>query len=253
MDNYSKFMVEEVLPYVSKLAERGGHKFDQIALNLFDHPAPAFGINPHTGELMATTGAINALQGKNLKTISRETKAVLAHEIGHVGTSSGSLARLSVFASPVIAIGAYELIRRYWQNNVSKEDAAKNINDAERPAGDHPWMSDKVFTVAKYVAIGAIGLAAGGFAARHISRAAEFAADKRAIEFTKDPEALVSGLTKLHAAANHAMEGASHQTRGVTQWLKHTWQKFANATYKAHPDLAERIQHIRSLDSGISR
>lgn len=247
---YKSFMESLVGPYITGMAESCGHNFKNIAFKISSSPHPEFSVNPTTSEIFASKGAIDALQGGELGKVSREFKAVIAHEVaGHVGHHKNLLnwGKFSVFASPLIAVAAYELIRRNMSGGASREDAAKAISDSVLPGGDDSSMNDHMYNVAKYVAIGALGLAAGGFLARYMSRAAEFAADRRAVEFTKDPEALVSALTKLQKSANKAIESASAESQGVAGWLEGIVSKFRNATYHAHPDVVERAAYVRSL------
>src|SRR5207253_1774586 len=109
------------------------------------------------------------------------------------------------------AIAAYELVNRYMKSGQSKEDTANQIFGSNKEDSGHSHLSDRIHTVAKYVAVGALGLVAGGFVARHMSRAAEFAADKRAVQFTKDPKALISALTKLEESAAAAIASTTKE------------------------------------------
>lgn len=254
---YHTLMTEKMGPMVHHIARKCGHNFDQITFDLCDSPHIEFSVNPATSAIRTTTGTLDTLQGANLSAISRETKAVLAHEIaGHVGhhTDLSRWAKTSVFAGPFIAIAAYELVHRYLPHNASdkeKKDAAKHIAESEPPDGQkhiHKAWHD----AAKYVAIAALGLAAGGLIGRHISRRMEFEADRRAIEFTKDPEGLVLALQKLHAAADNLVGGASKEAKSISKWLQNWSEHFANATFMAHPSLTERVSYIRGLSPTIS-
>lgn len=250
LEPYKIFMQKKVGPVVHEIARGCGHTFDQITFEVSSSPHPEFAVNTVSSKIMASKGAMDALQGGNFSTVSRELKAVLAHEIaGHVGHHKNlhRLAKTSIFASPLIAIAAYELIRRNLPGSGSKEDAAEKIVDADKSQSGHANMSDHLYAIAKYVAVGALGLAVGSFVARHLSRRAEFFADRRAIEFTKDPEAMVSALAKLEHTAEAAIRNTSQEARNVTEWLSDVLLKFKNATYWAHPNLAERTSYIRSL------
>ncbi|MBY0407332.1 MAG: M48 family metalloprotease [Rickettsiales bacterium] len=242
---YVTFLKEKLGPHVHHVAKKSGHEFDQIHFQVADLTAPVVSINGKTGEMMWSRGALEALQGK-AREPTQEIKAVLAHEIaGHVGHHKNLIGwnKLSVFSAPIIAVTAYELARRYTG---TPEDRARKIDEAP----EEPTLSAKAMTVAKYLAIGTVGLAAGGYLARHMSRTAEFAADKRAVEFTKNPEALVSALQKLEAQAQKAMKEYEKDAHGITEWLSRQVHNFKNATIHAHPELEERISAIRSISIG---
>lgn len=232
------------------MARESGHKFDGIKFNILDSRSPIVGINPTTCHMSISTGAIDALQGKNLTGMSREMRAVLAHEVvGHVGHDARMVKSrlLPIVACPLIAVTAYGLLNEYMNKGKSKEEEVKQISGSEKDQSKHSYMSDTAYTVAKYVAVGALGLAAGGFVARHVSLAAEFAADARAVKFTKDPEALIMGLTKLEEAAKQAINSASKEATGVVDWMRKMVRKFENATIHAHPEHSQRIAHIRGI------
>lgn len=241
---YKAFLQEKAGPVIYDMAEKCGHNFDKIEFSLCDISAPIVGINPKTAEMLMSRGALQSLQ-TDLRELTPEFRAVLAHEIaGHVGHDKHLITRgkLSIIAAPAVAVGAYELLRRY--NQGSPEERAMEIAQSDK--SESHWQ-ENVLAAAKYVAIGAIGLAAGGFIARHMSRAAEFAADRRAVEFTKDPEALIAALRKIEAQTKRALREQGNAHEGVWDWLKGVVNKFENATVHAHPELDERIAAIRSL------
>lgn len=244
---YDPLMCNHVVPLIGDMAQKCGHKFEKIQCKYaYEIAAPAVMVNPHNCEVIITRGALEALQPSIHGGVSRELKAVLAHEIaGHVAHDKTMLnwGKVSIVGAPIIAVTAYELYRRHRQKNQSPEETAEQIN---ADSGKESYLSPKMLTIAKYVAIGAGGLAAGGYAARVISRHAEFAADKHAVAFTKDPEALISALTKLEAAATKAMAEATPEAASISGWLSRQLHKFKNATLHAHPSLEERIAHIRS-------
>lgn len=228
---------------VAKLGHRFGHP---LGFRLNDLVVPQLAIDTALGEIEASQGLIRTLQPDGLTSVSREMRAALAHEVGHIGHPNAvRQGKLSILAAPAVAVAAYELLRRH-----KAEPSASTHEAIERAPPQDTGMAGlppDYIRAAKYVAIAALGLGAGSLLARKLSRAAEFAADRRAVLSTKDPEALISALTKVHKAADELMQEAPETGNAVRRFLDRTMLGFENATYNAHPELGERVTAIRGI------
>lgn len=237
-------MREEVGPVLHDLLKKTGLSFERVGFTVSSSAIPYVAINPETAAITVSKGAINALQGNDLKNLTREMKAVLAHEVaGHVGQFNHlKWGKFSMFfAGPAIAITAYDIGRRALDHSHSREDVANIIGNFKR--SDDLHLSERAFQVAKYLAIAALGVAGGGFTARQMARRGEFLADRRGVNLIGDPEAMISALRRLESASERYI---SELGGNDVSFLKKLWNDIKNMTYHAHPTLEERTDYIRS-------
>ncbi len=133
---------------------------------------------------------------------ARETTAILGHEVAHLEhwTPRHLLRRVAIQIALVLA-------------------AVLIVPPLGRAAGEWSWIVFAAWPVSLL-----IGLLVR--ASRHQAHEAE--SDRRAVALCGDPEALISALAKLHAAAR----------------LPSRWQREAESA-ASHPSLARRIRTIR--------
>jgi heat shock protein HtpX len=82
-----------------------------------------------------------------------------------------------------------------------------------------------------------------------VSRQREYLADATSVQFTRNPNGLISALTKLAAAAA-PFPGVSRATQHL--FIVNPIQTFtakSSALMATHPDVADRIARLRNLGS----
>ena len=241
LEPYINLVKNEMGGFVHEMANALKLNLGKIGYRFSESPTPYISVNVRNADMLIHKGAIDALQGGNLHSLTSETKAVLAHEVaGHVGKfHPGTWGKFSLCAGPVIAVGAYEIARRFHKRGEKEKTADEIKHLPEESDLPHP-----LWGVAKYTALAALGLAGGGFVARQMSRHMEFMADRRAVEYTKDPQALISALKKMEEAAENLVKGNQ-------EFFPDLWLKVKNLTYHAHPVLKERIASIETAGRNI--
>jgi Zn-dependent protease with chaperone function len=209
-------------------------------------------------DILVTQPLLELLESTDFtKAPTDELKAVLAHEMHHSANIGKTvlLTRGSVLIMPAAAMLAMYLYDKAHEKSQGTPDKKQIPNpqqlltdigtEAEKLEQTLPIESDieqkkkghPAITLAKYLAVGTVGLAAGLMVARVSSRHFEFAADRFAAECGHG-EALVSALEKIHGNIEQSV--AAHPQGNFLR-------KLIGETIMAHPNLAERIANIRRV------
>ena len=205
------------------------------SLEISESPARnayAMGLSPETSTIGVTRGLLNSLN-------DRELNAVIAHEMAHIRNNDTRLITLAtIFCGMVFFIGwtlTYRA-REMWRQ--TKADPWKLIGFGlviAIIAGMMvmgPWRYGFVFAL-----LGIFGSMFLSLVLRFaMFRAREFVADAEAIEFTKDPEALISALVKVEG--RNVVEGCDVLLQAMM--ISAT----AEGLYATHPAIETRIDAI---------
>jgi Zn-dependent protease with chaperone function len=193
-------------------------------------------------------------------------ETVFAHEFSHLkdGFTHALSGRLVAIALPLVSMaGLYLYEKAKARTARKKEDTDKTygarlhgslnaVADEEIKKGhstQHKFMDDyelnpnwkeHVMHSARYAMAAAIGLAAGLTFARYHSLAAEYRADKFAVEITKKPEAMKSMFTKTQEEWKNARP--KPQTLG--EHIKDAYSYVISKSIHAHPTQAKRLSYI---------
>ena len=81
-----------------------------------------------------------------------------------------------------------------------------------------------------------------------LSRKREFLADSTAIEFTRNPEGLISALQKLEADTNE-LKTANSATANmyIVNPFKKNGRKKSSSLWSTHPSTEDRIENLRNI------
>lgn len=189
-----------------------------------DQPnAFATGRDPNHSVICVTTALLDKLD-------YYELEGVVAHEMGHIKNYDIRLsAVLTVMVGLVIILSDF-FSRAFLWGRFDDDDNGSNA-------------------LMVLISIVLLMLAAffGKLMKVAISRKREFMADATAVEFTRNPDALISALEKLDSDTSK-LKQANNSTENmyiVTPFKGK--QKKANNWFSTHPSIEDRIESIRTL------
>ena len=181
----------------------------------------ATGRNPENSVICVTTALIEKLN-------YYELEAVIAHEMGHIKNYDIRLsAVLTVMVGLVIILSDFFSRAFLWRDSDSK-----NSN------GIMVLISLLLLLLASVF---------GRLMKLAIYRKREFMADASSVEFTRNPDALISALTKLDSD-QEPMKQANNSTENmyIVSPFKGKQKKSTN-WFSTHPSIEDRIEAIKKL------
>lgn len=189
-----------------------------------DQPnAFATGRDPNHSVICVTTALLDKLD-------YYELEGVVAHEMGHIKNYDIRLsAVLTVMVGLVIILSDF-FSRAFLWGRFDDDDNGSN--------GLMVLISIVLLMLAAFF---------GKLMKLAISRKREFMADATAVEFTRNPDALISALTKLDSDTSK-LKQANNSTENmyiVTPFKGK--QKKSNNWFSTHPSIEDRIEAIRTL------
>jgi Zn-dependent protease with chaperone function len=268
---------------ITELCEKAGARIPK-SIRLAKMPMPNAAYHPATDTLFVTEGILEMMGSRDLhRPASREMKAVLAHELGHVKfvkSQIGPIIGMSI-AGPLVALAtSYLLEKTYDRVKTGKKEDPQNpthfwdeFTHVTKEAADGGWKSFKdfasylyptysktlraerykdeswaktLFHEAKIAAIGTLALIPTFAACRPIALHNEWQSDRFMLALTQDKEASLSAFRKLAAYSEKTLhERASTPIqRSFAQKISRALQSFMANTIMAHPELADRIKFI---------
>lgn len=221
-DKQIDFKDKQVVNIVSQLAMMAHIPEPDIYIIPDDQPnAFAGGLSPEKAVIGVTTGLLERLN-------RAEIESVLAHEIAHIRNYDTRL-KVTVFALGAFLVGIGSLLMRahlFQSRRNSKEGGV-------------------VIMVA--IIVGVVIYIIGGILSKltqlWVSRNREYLADATATELTRNPEALVSALTKI--SNMEASEVADKSMVGM--YFVHPFKKGNDSLFSTHPSTANRIKRLKEL------
>ena len=183
----------------------------------------ATGRDPEHSVICVTTALLEKLD-------YYELEGVVAHEMGHIKNYDIRLsAVLTVMVGLVIILSDYFSRAFLW-----------------RSFDDDNGRSNGIMVLVSLVLLVLAGFF-GQLMKLAVSRKREFMADATAVEFTRNPDALISALTKLDSDES-TLEQANNSTENmyIVSPFKGK-QKKATNWFSTHPSIEDRIEAIRKL------
>jgi heat shock protein HtpX len=204
------------------------------ALYVIDDPAPnafATGRSPQKAAVAVTRGLLETMD-------RRELEAVLAHELGHVRNNDLLTATVAVTLAGATLLLA-DIARRtlFWGGGGRRR--------SNRDGGGGPLAVILLIGSLLVIVLAPIAAQLLRFA---VSRQREYLADATAVEFTRDPSAMISALRRLQA--DTTVVSASRATAHL--WIEEPLdlhQKM-NRAVATHPPLEDRIARLAGLFPG---
>lgn len=187
----------------------------------------ATGRNPENAVICVTTGLLEKLD-------YYELEGVIAHEMSHIKNYDILLsAVVSVFVGFIVMISDIFSRTLFWGG------LKDNDNDSSKANGIL-MIIGLIFLILSPIFGSLMQLA--------LSRKREFLADSTAIEFTRNPDGLISALEKLEND-NNELKYANSATANmyiVNPFKKNTKKKTSNI-WSTHPSTEDRIEALKNL------
>ena len=201
-------------------------------LYVVDDPQPnafATGRNPENAVICVTTGLLEKLD-------YYELEGVIAHEMSHIKNYDIRLSCIvSVMVGFIVMIADLFSRMLFW--------GGLNDRDNDNKANGILMLIGLVFLILSPIFGSLMQLA--------LSRKREFLADATAVEFTRNPDGLISALEKLENDPNQ-LKTANSATANmyiVNPFRKDTKEgkKRTTSIWSTHPSTADRIEALRNL------
>jgi len=202
-------------------------------LYVTEDPQPnafATGRNPENAVICVTTGLLEKLD-------YYELEGVIAHELSHIKNYD---IRLSCIVSVMVGfiVMLSDLFSRalFW-------GGFDNDRDSDSKGNGILMLLGLVFLILSPIFGSLMQLA--------LSRKREFLADSTAVEFTRNPDGLISALQKLDADDNQlaTANSATANMYIVNPFKKNTKEgkKKSSNLWSTHPSIEDRIEALRNL------
>ena len=188
----------------------------------------ATGRNPQNAVICVTTGLLEKLD-------YYELEGVIAHEMSHIKNYD---IRLSCIVS--VMVGFIVMISDMFSRALFWGGIRDNDSDSDSKGNAILMIIGLVFLILSPIFGSLMQLA--------LSRKREFLADSTAVEFTRNPEGLISALEKLENDPNE-LEYANSATANmyIVNPFKKNGKKKTTNIWSTHPSTADRIEALRNL------
>lgn len=186
----------------------------------------ATGRNPQNAVICVTTGLLEKLD-------YYELEGVIAHEMSHIKNYDIRLSCIvSVMVGFIVMISDMFSRALFW--------GGIRDNDSDNRGNAILMVIGLVFLILSPIFGSLMQLA--------LSRKREFLADSTAVEFTRNPEGLISALEKLENDPNE-LEYANSATANmyIVNPFKKNGKKKTTNIWSTHPSTADRIEALRNL------
>ena len=190
----------------------------------------ATGRNPEHAVICVTTGLLEKLN-------YYELEGVIAHEMSHIKNYDILLsAVVSVFVGLIVMLSDMFSRIMFW-------GGLKDDRDNDSKANGILMLLGLIFLILSHIFGTLMQLA--------LSRKREFLADATAVEFTRNPDGLISALEKLENDPNE-LETANSATANmyIINPFKKNGDKGKRKTsslWSTHPSTADRIEALRNI------
>ena len=188
----------------------------------------ATGRNPQNAVICVTTGLLEKLD-------YYELEGVIAHEMSHIKNYD---IRLNCIVS--VMVGFIVMISDMFSRALFWGGIRDNDSDSDNRGNAILMVIGLVFLILSPIFGSLMQLA--------LSRKREFLADSTAVEFTRNPEGLISALEKLENDPNE-LEYANSATANmyIVNPFKKNGKKKTTSIWSTHPSTADRIEALRNL------
>ena len=185
----------------------------------------ATGRNPQNAVICVTTGLLNKLE-------YYELEGVIAHELAHIKNYDIRLSAIvSVMLGFVVMLSDLFTRIAFWGGTRDRDDDNSSSNAFVMFIGLIFLILSPIFGKLMQLAI---------------SRKRELLADATAIEFTRNPEALISALKKISGDPNQ-LKVANNATENMYIVTPFKNKKKSSNLWSTHPSIEERVEALKNL------
>jgi heat shock protein HtpX len=191
----------------------------------------ATGTTPARGTIVVTRGLLDQLNRDELQ-------GVVAHEMAHLANLDTRYMVVVGVTVGLIALVCDGLLRTLNWGMFASQRRSEDRTSKPGSAG---------LAIVLLIVIAVLAPVAAKAVQMAVSRQREYLADATAVQFTRNPEGLISALTKLEAAAK-PFPGVSHATQHL--FIVNPVQRATpdtSALMATHPDIESRIARLRNL------
>jgi heat shock protein HtpX len=185
----------------------------------------------------STSNAAIAVTRGLLNTLSRdELQGVVGHEMGHIANLDTRYMTVVGVTVGLIALVAQMILRSLRWGSYRGRRGSNS-----RGGGGSGFLIIILLVVAVLAPLAAKAVQMA------VSRQREYLADATSVQFTRNPEGLISALRKLEAAAQ-PFPGVSHATQHL--FIVNPVQRVTpktSALMATHPDIEARVARLRNL------
>jgi len=219
------FNVVEEMSIASGVPMPGVRVMETDALNAF-----ATGTSTSNATIAVTRGLLNALNRDELQ-------GVIAHEMSHIANLDTRYMTIVGVTVGLIALIADMILRTMRWGGTGRS----------RSSGDNKKSSGAGLLIIVLIVVAIIAPIAAKAVQMAVSRQREYLADATSVQFTRNPNGLISALQKLAEAAA-PFPGVSRATQHlfIVNPIK-TFTAKSSALMATHPDVADRIARLRNL------
>lgn len=213
---------------VEEMALAAGLPVPRLAMmDVPDMNAFSTGTTPQRATLVVTRGLVEGLE-------RAELQGVVAHEMAHIANhETRYMTVVSATVGLIVMVG--DMIARPF----ARDDSSQEKN----------FIAQLLLMVLAFVGIvlSALITTAAKAVQLAVSLQREYLADATAVQFTRNPEGLISALVKLAATAR-PFPGVSHATQHlfIVSPLHHDAEPMP-PLLATHPTVADRILRLRNL------
>lgn len=213
------------------------------ALHLIETPA----LNAYAAGLKEGQYVVAVTRGLTETLDGAELEAVLAHELTHIRNRDTQLMVIAVIFAGIFAFAGDMLIRRWdfpygWSPRDKHEDPYGGHGESRRDGGG------AALAILLAVAIVIVSWGISTLIRFALSRSREYLADAGAVELTKNPDAMISALSKIEK--NAAFDVPS---RMEAFFIENPMRERISGLLSTHPAMADRIEALRRFAGGTER
>jgi heat shock protein HtpX len=198
------------------------------ALNAF-----ATGTSTANSAIVVTRGLLQTLNREELQ-------GVIGHEMGHIANLDTRYMTIVGVTVGLIALVSSMILRAMRWGSFSSSNSSSS--DRKSSSGSSAFLIIVLLVVAVLAPLAAKAVQMA------VSRQREYLADATSVQFTRNPDGLISALKKLESAAGKPFPGVSDATQHL--FIVNPVRKMTaktSALMATHPDIASRIERLRNL------
>lgn len=193
---------------------------------IIDDPSPnafATGSDPDHSSIAVTSGLMEMMDRSELE-------GVIGHEVSHIRNYDIRLSTIAVVLVGVISFLSGMASRLIWFSDDDDND-------------DNDNTLATIFKVVAIIFVLILGPISATLAQMALSRNREYLADAGSVELTRNPQGLISALTKIEQAP--AMKKADAASAGL--YIENPFKRGHAGLFDTHPATQDRIARLERM------